>query len=202
VCVWQDGRVLTLREEKMDRGQDSRLVPMVQDVMKETGLSYAALDRIAVTRGPGSFTGLRIGLATARGMGLAADKPVVGVDRFSLFKTQREGISGGLLVVLESRRAELYVCHYPANCEPEEPRMLTPAEIGSLVRSHHDIRIVGDAFEPLRGAVDHNLFDTMVEAEVITCAQIASTAGLTGPTYLPRPLYIRPPDVTVQGSGT
>ena len=89
VCVWRDGVVLAAREERMARGQDARLVPLLLEVMAAAGVAFPQLDRIAVTRGPGSFTGLRIGLATARGLGLAADKPVIGIDRFSIHAAQQ-----------------------------------------------------------------------------------------------------------------
>jgi len=198
VCVWQDGNVRALQEERMERGQDSRLVPLIQNVLGQAGLTYAALDRIAVTSGPGSFTGLRIGLATARGLGFAAEKPVLGVGRFSLYKAQRIDKKESLLVVLESRRLELYCCFFPAYGVPEAPSMLSPAEIGAMTRNHPDIKIVGDAQDTLRGAVDHNKFDTILESEVITCAKIAANVDALDPAYLPRPLYVRPPDVTMK----
>ncbi|PHQ70660.1 MAG: tRNA (adenosine(37)-N6)-threonylcarbamoyltransferase complex dimerization subunit type 1 TsaB, partial [Sneathiella sp.] len=65
--------------EKRRRGHAETLMPMVQSLMKKAELCYHDLDLIAVTVGPGTFTGLRIGLATARGIALAADKPIVGI---------------------------------------------------------------------------------------------------------------------------
>ena len=85
VCVWQDGRVLASAFEAMERGQDRRLVPLILEVMQKAGADFDTLDRIAVTRGPGSFTGLRIGIAAARGIGLAASKSVLGIDRFAIY---------------------------------------------------------------------------------------------------------------------
>src|SRR5271168_4937059 len=88
VTVWRDGKILATHAEHMERGQDQRLMPLVLEIMKKAGVTFGDLDRIAVTRGPGSFTGLRIGLAAARGIGLAANKPVIGIDRFSIFHAQ------------------------------------------------------------------------------------------------------------------
>lgn len=198
VCVMQEGRVLALCQEKMERGQDSRLVPLVQKTMAQAGLAYADLDRIAVTRGPGSFTGLRIGLATARGLGFASGKPVVGIDRFAIYRTLFAARKSALLVVLESRRQELYTCLFPASGQKQEPALLTPHDIALLTQNHHEIVVVGDAEESLRSDLDHRVFDRMTDLEVEVCARLAAQADVNDPAFLPRPLYLRPPDVTVK----
>src|SRR3569833_864960 len=69
----------------MKRGHAEALMPLIARVMKEAGLPFAALDRIAVTTGPGSFTGLRVGLSAARGIALAAGTPVVGVTTLTAY---------------------------------------------------------------------------------------------------------------------
>lgn len=196
VCVWQDGVVLALAEEKMERGQDARLVPLVQETMDRAGADFASLDRIAVTRGPGSFTGLRIGLATARGLGLAAEKPVIGMDRFAVHRAQQE--YSPLLVVLESRRLELYVRFYPVDAPAHEAQMLTPQEIAAFLAAHPDARVAGDADVLLDGAADPSIFLAAKEPEAVTCARLAAWASLDNPEYLPRPLYLRAPDVTIR----
>src|SRR5579862_7104765 len=81
-----DAAALIARESQaMKRGHAEALMPLIARVMKEAGLPFAALDRIAVTTGPGSFTGLRVGLSAARGIALAADKPVVGVTTLTAY---------------------------------------------------------------------------------------------------------------------
>ena len=77
-ALWEDGRVGARRFETMTRGHAEALVPMIADVMDEAGTNFPRLDLIAVTVGPGAFTGLRIGLAAARGMALAAAVPCLG----------------------------------------------------------------------------------------------------------------------------
>jgi tRNA threonylcarbamoyladenosine biosynthesis protein TsaB len=79
-AITTNGRVLARRIEPMTRGQAERLAPLVAETMEEAALSFPALDRIAVTTGPGSFTGLRVGLAFARGLALALGKPCVGLS--------------------------------------------------------------------------------------------------------------------------
>src|ERR671912_190926 len=69
----------------MNRGHAEALMPLIARVIKASGIAFVALDRIAVTTGPGSFTGLRVGLSAARGIALAASKPVVGVTTLTAF---------------------------------------------------------------------------------------------------------------------
>jgi tRNA threonylcarbamoyladenosine biosynthesis protein TsaB len=69
----------------MKRGHSEALMPLIARVMKASGIAFSGLDRVAVTTGPGSFTGLRVGLSAARGIALAADKPVVGVTTLTAY---------------------------------------------------------------------------------------------------------------------
>src|SRR5271154_5493324 len=71
------GKLIAHESLPMKRGHAEALMPLIARIMKESGVAFASLDRIAVTTGPGSFTGLRVGLSAARGIALAADKPVV-----------------------------------------------------------------------------------------------------------------------------
>jgi tRNA threonylcarbamoyladenosine biosynthesis protein TsaB len=79
------GKLIALESEPMKRGHAEALMPLIQRVMEQSGIPFAALDRIAVTTGPGSFTGLRVGLSAARGIGLAAHKPVVGLTTLTAY---------------------------------------------------------------------------------------------------------------------
>ena len=187
LAVWRDGAALAVREERMERGQDSRLMPLVIEAMSAAGVTYDQLDRVAVTTGPGSFTGLRIGLATARGIGLAAGKPVIGIDRFSIFKTQYAGEGRALLVVLNAKRKEFFCRAFPA---AEEASMMTEEEIDLFLRHHPATLRVGDSGAPLESVAR--------EPEVLTSAALAALAVPEDPAFLPRPLYVRAPDVTLK----
>jgi tRNA threonylcarbamoyl adenosine modification protein YeaZ len=79
------GGVIASESQAMKRGHAEALMPLIARVMKASGVAFAALDRIAATTGPGSFTGLRVGLSAARGIALAAGKPVVGVTTLTAF---------------------------------------------------------------------------------------------------------------------
>jgi tRNA threonylcarbamoyladenosine biosynthesis protein TsaB len=79
------GRLIAQESEGMKRGHAEALMPLIARVIKASGIGFAGLDRIAVTTGPGSFTGLRVGLSAARGIALAADRPVVGVTTLTAY---------------------------------------------------------------------------------------------------------------------
>src|ERR1700686_4912301 len=79
------GKLVAQQSLAMKRGHAEALMPLIARVMKESGIAFTSLDRIAVTTGPGSFTGLRVGLSAARGIALAAGKPVVGLTTLTAY---------------------------------------------------------------------------------------------------------------------
>src|SRR5258707_10920761 len=78
-------KLIAEESQAMKRGHAEALMPLIARVMKQSGVAFAALDRIAVSTGPGSFTGLRVGLSAARGIALAANKPVVGLTTLAAY---------------------------------------------------------------------------------------------------------------------
>jgi len=115
-----DGRIIT-RQIETAREQASLLVPMLQDVLKEGGISFQDLDALACTTGPGSFTGVRIGMTTLKTLGLTLNKPVLGINTLDLMAHHYQP-DGDLLIVLETKRQDFYACYYDADlkslCEP------------------------------------------------------------------------------------
>lgn len=188
--------MLSCINERMERGQDARLLPIVKAAMAEASCSFSQLDRIAVTRGPGSFTGLRIGLAAARGLGLASRKPVIGIDRFSIYAADNPEETSPFLVVLESRRLELYTRLYRVPQQGEEPALRAPDEIIALMKNDPRMKIAGDARGTLKTSVPAEAFTPATQEETIVCAALAAKASPDDVSFLPRPLYLRAPDVT------
>src|SRR5690606_18495806 len=84
VLLSRDGAVLAQARETLGRGHAERLAPMAREVVEGAGETIAALDRIAVVTGPGSFAGIRVGVAFARGLALTLDVPALGVSLFDL----------------------------------------------------------------------------------------------------------------------
>jgi len=198
VCVWENGNVLAIKTEKMSRGQDARLIPLIEEVMETASVSYDDIDLISVVRGAGSFTGIRIGLSCARGIGLASEKAVIGIDRFSIYRDLFKNISKPLFVILDSRRSELFVKVFVNNdnvFDPEDAFVLSPDKIVELSKKYNDFVIVGDAHEILMEYFDDKYFCKTNEEEVVSCARISSEIKNGDKNFLPTPLYLRAPDV-------
>jgi tRNA threonylcarbamoyladenosine biosynthesis protein TsaB len=113
--------------EEMPQGQAERIFPAIDELLERSGLAYKDLRRIAVTTGPGSFTGLRIGLSAARGLGLALGIPVIGVP--SLLALSLPATDGPAAVLLDARRDEAYFQAFSGPAIPvSEPMLLPMAE--------------------------------------------------------------------------
>jgi len=128
-CVLIDdvsGEISVLAEIRKDmaRGHAEALVPMIARVMDEAGTGFETLDRVAVTTGPGSFTGLRVGIATARGLGLALGVPVAGIGTLDALATDfvasQDGLKTPFAILLDARREQIYVRNFDADGLPRD----------------------------------------------------------------------------------
>ncbi len=126
------GRVNVLVDD-MPKGQAEALFPAIAVLLERNGVAYRDLRRVASTTGPGSFTGLRIGLSAARGLGVALDVPVLGIP--SLLALSLSAPDGPVDVLVDARRDEAYFQTFSGPGEPKgEPRLLPSSEAVSLLR--------------------------------------------------------------------
>jgi tRNA threonylcarbamoyladenosine biosynthesis protein TsaB len=102
--------VIAQESQAMKRGHAEALMPLIGRVIREAGVAFVALDRIAVTTGPGSFTGLRVGLSAARGIALAASKPVVGLTTLTAYAAPVVSQNGEQPVIsaIDARHDQVY----------------------------------------------------------------------------------------------
>src|SRR4051812_25063666 len=105
------GTLIAQESVSMKRGHAEALMPLLGRVIKASGVGFANLDRIAVTTGPGSFTGLRVGLSAARGIALAADKPVVGVTTLTAYAAPvvNQGGEPPVISAIDARHDHVYL---------------------------------------------------------------------------------------------
>jgi tRNA threonylcarbamoyladenosine biosynthesis protein TsaB len=118
-----DGRIDTLAED-MAQGQAERIFPAIAELLARNVVMYADLSRVAVTTGPGSFTGVRIGLSAAKGLGLALSIPVIGVP--SLLAISLSGEDQPLFVCIDAKRGEEYLQSFSAPGVPDGEILLMP----------------------------------------------------------------------------
>ena len=200
VALWSDGAVLAQRFSTMARGHAEALMPMVEAVMAEAGLAFADLDLVATTVGPGTFTGLRVGLAAARGLALAAGLPIVGVTTLEALAhgtapEQRRGRA--LAAALDARRGEVYLQAFDAGLAPlAPPAVVAPAD---AVLPAGPVALVGDG-APLVAAALERVRNDLEVLEAPRYPDVAAAAALAsrrfaseGAAAPPRPLYLRPP---------
>jgi tRNA threonylcarbamoyladenosine biosynthesis protein TsaB len=204
---------LARRFEAMERGHAEALMPMVMAVLAEAELRFDDLDAVAVTVGPGAFTGVRIGLAAARGMALAGGLPVVGVTNFEAAAAtvpEAERAGRTLLVALETKRADLYVQPFDAALAPVgAPAAVMPEALAAFAPKG-PLLIAGDAAGRAAAALDEPKRVAVSAAPglpgAVAVAAIALrklAAARSAGTALPRaePLYLRAPSVTPQKGG-
>lgn len=188
----------------MDRGQAEALLPMVARVMAEAGLGFDALDAVAATVGPGSFTGVRIGLAAARGIALAGGLATVPVTTLEAVAAAVGPGEGPLLVVLDAKRRDLYGQWFGADGAALAPPRAAAAEALWAERPSGAamVRLAGDAVAAVpvdpgvRPAVRIVVAgDLGPDARAVAAVAMGRLSGGAGGPLAP--LYLRAPDVTL-----
>ncbi len=203
-----DALRLHARQEAMARGHAEALMPMVAELLAEAGLAASELELIAATMGPGSFTGVRIAIAAARGLALATRAKLYGADSLSVMA--RVALMTGALpngrfaVAVDARRGMLYLGLYdetgarrdgPLLIAPDEAAGLLPAGLGMAVGSGASLLAEACAYQGRR--IETALPELQPSAAAL--AEIALEAGESHQTL--RPLYLRPPDARPQAPG-
>jgi tRNA threonylcarbamoyladenosine biosynthesis protein TsaB len=190
VAVLDGERVLAARSEVMARGHQERLAPMAEAVMVEAGLPFSALQRIGVTVGPGSFTGLRVGVAFAKGLAAALAIPAVGIGTLEALATQAEGL---VFAAIDARRDQLYLQAFEDGQPLMAPDALhrdTAAARLAEIGGGRALTLIGSGAALLAPMVPAA---RIVAAEGADARDVARLAARRSPAPL-KPLYLRAPD--------
>lgn len=201
VALAGEGRE-TMRAEAISRGHAERLFPLIDELLAAAGVEIESVGRIAVNVGPGSFTGIRIAVAAARGLGLALGVPVVGIDALRLIAASLdEPADGPVLAAVDARRGEVYSALYGPKGDLLESPFAADAE-AVLARVGDRAAVVagsGAAILAHQAAVSGRRgppIDTMTATDPLALARLGSLADPA--VALPRPLYLRAPDAKPQ----
>ncbi|MGE0503734.1 MAG: tRNA (adenosine(37)-N6)-threonylcarbamoyltransferase complex dimerization subunit type 1 TsaB [Rhizobiaceae bacterium] len=203
-CVWdteahtERGRAV----EAMTTGHAERLMAVIQEALDAAGVGYKDLGAVALSVGPGSFTGVRVGVSTARGLALALKIPAIGVTTLEAVAAETLALHPGsdTLVAIDAGRGNAYVGVYDAFAMLRYgPVMLSLDETVELAREGDPV-LSGTAAASVaeRTGIRRRLGPAIATADVATYARLAAAKPATADK--PVPLYLRPPDAKPQAS--
>ena len=192
VGVAEGWALIASASEPMERGHQERLAPMAAEVMVRAGLAFGELSRIAVTVGPGSFTGLRVGLAFAKGLRLAWGAPLAGIGTLTAL-AETVVSDGPVAALIDARRGHVYVQAFDAGRALTEPRILPLADAAAMLEG-----LAGWPF-PVAGPGARLMAQSVGSARIAEVAApslqaLSRLAGRAAPTTDVSPLYLRAPD--------
>jgi tRNA threonylcarbamoyladenosine biosynthesis protein TsaB len=211
VCVAQsreEGVVeLASALEHFETGHAERLIPMIEEVMRAAGVAFEAMDRLAVTLGPGTFTGVRIGVAAARGLAVSAGIAVVGASSLAVMaEVARRELPDlprdvDLAVAVDARRGQAYAQLFGASgLEAKSPPQLLAIEAVSRL-GEGPLVVVGSAAEAAASPAKSSGRKVMARLPSLLpdAAALARMAFALPASQAPLvPLYLRPPDAKPQ----
>lgn len=197
VAILDGDRVLAARTEPMTRGHQERIGMLAREVAAEAGVAFSDLTRIGVTVGPGSFTGLRVGLAFAKGLATALSIPCVGVNTLEALAA---GVPGGGFVaaVLDARMGQVYLQVFDDGVALMAPDALDLGAAAARLAELHGgqpVTLIGSGAPLLAQTFAGASVLTPVSPDPAAVARLA--AARPAPSHSPRPLYLRAPYATL-----
>ncbi len=211
---WQSGEGQREQRDTCDlqaSGNAERLFPMIAEVLASAGLQPGEMDRIAVTLGPGTFTGVRVGVAAARAFALATGKPVVGVSSLAVMAHRARRLpkgqlqSGAIAVAVDARRGMVYLQAFGTGGNAmSEALLVTPEEaarvLGAEAPGESCLRVVGSGAAPVVQALRAIGCKTSADLPDLQphAGSLADLAAELAPLLRVTPIYLRQPDVRPQ----
>jgi tRNA threonylcarbamoyladenosine biosynthesis protein TsaB len=193
--------------ERRHAGHAEALMPMIGRAMTAAGVSFEELDRIAVTSGPGTFTGTRIGIAAARALRLATGADVVGASSLAVMARSLAEYSGtrgegDLAIAVDARRGEVYIQLFARDGRDEKsPPLLLAIDEAARLGGSGPIVLAGSGAEAVAAEAvrsGRSALARLPDLEPDAAALVPMAAELVPPDSPLRPLYLRPPDAKPQ----
>ena len=191
VAVLNGETVLAHRFEEMARGHAEALAPMVDAVMRQAGIAFAALDRLAVTTGPGTFTGQRVGLAFMRGLRVALQKPLIGVTTLEAMAAATE--SGRAAAIHDAKRDEAYLLLRDGNETVLAPAVMPFDAAVARIAGFGSCALAGTGAAAAGAALGDGFKVTgILQPDALWVGRLAMDRPASDRP--PAPLYLRAPD--------
>ena len=196
-AVLDGDRTLAHHFEEMTRGHAEALAPMVDETMRQAGLAFSALDRLAVTTGPGTFTGQRVGLAFMRGLRVALQKPLIGITTLEAMAFATGATRAA--AIHDAKRDEAYLLLWDKGVASLPPTVMPFEEAVARIRGFGSCALCGTGAGTAKEILgpDFTLTDIR-QPDALWVAKLAMTRpALDVP---PAPLYLRAPDAKLPGA--
>ncbi|MEL6666717.1 MAG: tRNA (adenosine(37)-N6)-threonylcarbamoyltransferase complex dimerization subunit type 1 TsaB [Pseudomonadota bacterium] len=197
LAIWRDGEVLAEMREPMVRGQDARLPELTKSLLDAAGCAFSDISRYAVVTGPGSFTGIRVGVAFARGLSLATHAPCIGVT--SLEAALPAGQQGSAIVALAAQRRPPDITFWAQTF-----RSGMATAMANEMRAEELVQLLADRPHMLFGdqeALAGCFPNDTIHPAAPRAARAAAVAADLDPDQRPaRPTYARSPDAALPAS--
>lgn len=199
LCDMETGEVLALAEPDIGRGHAEVLIGLVDQCLATAGVVYADIGKIAVVVGPGSFTGLRVGVAAAKGLALALGVPALGISSLEALAEPHIGAGRPVLAVIDAKRNEVYAALFAADGRVlAEPQALDPQDLPAFVElagaEDGDLLIAGSGAAIAAAALPGVPTETVNPAGDTDIAAVARLGRLRPAGAPVRPLYLRGAD--------
>lgn len=161
VAISLNGEIIASKEENATNIHASQLTPFIQEVMKDAGISFGQLDAVAVSKGPGSYTGLRIGVSTAKGLCYALDKPLIAINTLKMmaagFLASASDQIDLICPMVDARRMEVFTALFDSQLnEVEETQAkIVDEDRFSILLTSRKITFIGNGAEKCMSVIQH-----------------------------------------------
>ena len=196
-ALLSDKLIRASAHEEMARGQAERLLPLLTDLLAEAALDWTDLDGLVVGTGPGNFTGIRIAVATARGLSLGLGIPAIGISSFDLMRDpEAPGAHPSELVSLPAPREQAYLQSYRYGRPQGPARLVDPADLPADLQPAPNLRIRGHRATQIAAALSAEAYPAELTENGPRLLRMAEwRLHDTGwPSERPAPFYVRPAD--------
>ncbi len=181
VAIAKNGQVLAFRDmAELGYSHAEKLHVFIEEVLNEAGLQFKDLDAIAVGQGPGSYTGLRIGVSAAKGLAFALGIPLIAVDTLAILAAQAKVSDGSIVPLIDARRMEVYSAVFDSNFEKTrevQAEIITESSFGNL---EGNVYFVGDCLDKCKTVLTKSNF---VFLDAITYPSAKEMAALSDDKY-------------------
>ena len=187
VAIVEDGQMIAEYTVNYKKTHSQTLLPMLDEIVKMTEMDLSTIDAIAVAGGPGSFTGLRIGSATAKGLGLALDKPLIHIPTVDGLAFNMFGSQGLICPMMDARRNQVYtgIYRFKQDFEIVEPQMAIAVQelIEKLNEYGEKVTFLGDGVPVYQNQLEEGLTVEYCFAPAHMNRQRAAAVGTLGMKY-------------------